>query len=54
MDLRQPASGDELFVGCDVGGFYHSADGGGSCRIRNAELEDYFVECIVPHPQIRR
>jgi len=45
-----PHNGDELFVGCDVGGFYHSADGGGSYRIWNMGLEDYFVECIVPHP----
>ena len=36
-----PHDRDELFVGCDVGGFYHSLDGGRSYRISNAGLEDY-------------
>jgi photosystem II stability/assembly factor-like uncharacterized protein len=42
---------DELFVGCDVGGFYRSTDGGASYRIHNIGLQDYWVECIVQHPQ---
>jgi photosystem II stability/assembly factor-like uncharacterized protein len=41
---------DELFVGCDVGGFYRSTDGGASYKIHNTGLQDYWVECIVPHP----
>lgn len=40
----------ELFVGCDVGGFYRSTDGGGSYTIQNTGLQDYWVECIAPHP----
>jgi hypothetical protein len=40
----------ELLVGCDVGGFYRSTDGGASYTISNAGLQDYFVECIVPDP----
>lgn len=46
-----PHDRDELFVGCDVGGFYHSLDGGRSYTISNAGLADYWVECIVPHPR---
>ena len=45
-----PHDRDELFVGCDVGGFFRSTDGGKSYRISNEGLEDYWVECIVPHP----
>ncbi len=45
-----PHDADELFVGCDVGGFYHSADGGDGYTILNTGLRDYFVECIAPHP----
>lgn len=41
---------DELFVGCDVGGFYRSTDGGKSYRVYNTGLQDYFVEVIAPHP----
>ncbi len=44
---------DELFVGCDVGGFYYSATGGASYTIHNTGLADYFVECIAPHPANR-
>jgi len=33
-----PHDANELFVGCDVGGFYRSADGGRSYSIRNAGL----------------
>ena len=46
-----PHDANELFVGCDVGGFYRSADGGRSYSIRNAGLQDYWVECIAPHPR---
>ncbi len=45
-----PHDAGELFVGCDVGGFYRSADGGQSYTIHNEGLRDYWVECIVPHP----
>ena len=44
-----PHDADELFVGCDVGGFYRSADGGRSYRIHNTGMEGQWVECIVPH-----
>ncbi|MCK5804038.1 MAG: hypothetical protein KAI66_14475 [Lentisphaeria bacterium] len=40
----------DVFVGCDVGGFYRSADGGQSYGIQNQGLQDYWVECIVEHP----
>ena len=46
-----PHDSAELFVGCDVGGFYRSGDGGDSYKIHNNGLQDYWVECIVPHPQ---
>lgn len=39
-----------LFVGCDVGGFYRSDDGGQTYHIHNVGLQDYWVECIVEHP----
>ena len=45
-----PHSADGLFVGCDVGGFYRSADGGRSYVALNSGLRDYWVECIVCHP----
>lgn len=45
-----PYARDELLVGCDVGGFYISGNAGDSYTIYNTGLEDYFVECIVPHP----
>ncbi len=41
---------EELLVGCDVGGFYRSTDGGASYTISNSGLRDDFVECIVPDP----
>lgn len=41
---------DTFFVGCDVGGFYRSDDGGVSYAIHNAGLEDYFIECLAEHP----
>lgn len=46
-----PHARDGLFVGCDVGGFYRSDDGGASYAIHNTGLTDYWVECIVPHPK---
>ena len=45
-----PHDAGELFVGCDVGGFYRSPDGGGRYTIHNTGLRDYWVECIAPHP----
>ena len=39
-----------MLVGCDVGGFYRSTDGGAGYTISNAGLRDDFVECIVPDP----
>jgi photosystem II stability/assembly factor-like uncharacterized protein len=45
-----PQRSGELLVGCDVGGFYRSTDGGASYTITNTGLQDYFVECIVPDP----
>ena len=41
---------DELFVGCDVGGFYRSTDGGKSYQVHNTGLQDYYVEVVAPHP----
>ena len=41
---------DRLYVGCDVGGFYRSDNGGRSYTILNSGLWDYWVECIVCHP----
>jgi len=45
-----PQRDEELLVGCDVGGFYRSTDGGASYTISNSGLQDDFVECIVPDP----
>lgn len=43
---------DRLFVGCDVGGFYFSEDGGRSYEIRNEGLgSGYYVQCIKEHPK---
>ena len=42
---------ERLFVGCDVGGFYVSEDGGRSYRIRNAGLDQPFVETIAENPK---
>lgn len=39
-----------LLVGCDVGGFYFSSDGGRHYEIRNAGLGDPMVETIAEHP----
>lgn len=41
---------DVFYVGCDVGGFYRSADGGASYTIHNAGFEDYFLESLAEHP----
>jgi len=37
-------------IGCDVGGFYRSDDGGKAYRIQNAGLRDRYLEAIVPDP----
>lgn len=39
-----------LHVGCDVGGYYRSNDGGRSYRIQNQGLRDYFIESIAVCP----
>ncbi|HNX34236.1 MAG TPA: hypothetical protein PKM57_06385 [Kiritimatiellia bacterium] len=39
-----------FFVGCDVGGFYRSEDGGTSYAVHNEGFEDYFIECLAEHP----
>ena len=39
-----------ILVGCDVGGFYFSSDGGRSYEIRNRGLGDPMVETIAEHP----
>ena len=41
---------ETFFVGCDVGGFYRSDDGGRSYAIHNGGLEDYYVESLAEHP----
>ena len=46
-DPRDPQT---IYLGCDVGGFYISRDGGRPGRIQNEGLNNYFVECIAVHP----
>lgn len=41
---------DVVYVGCDVGGFYRSDDGGKTYQVFNEGLKDYFVEVIAQHP----
>lgn len=48
-----PHAADTLYVGCDVGGFYVSTDGGRHYEIRNTGLRNYFPECIAVHPRDR-
>lgn len=45
-----PQDPDTLLLGCDVGGFYLSADGGLNWAIHNEGLRDYFVESIAVSP----
>jgi len=45
-----PRDKDVLYVGCDVGGFYFSADAGRTFEIRNRGLHDYYLEAIAVHP----
>jgi photosystem II stability/assembly factor-like uncharacterized protein len=45
-----PQRADVLHVGCDVGGYYRSDDGGLTYHIQNAGLRDYFVESIAVCP----
>lgn len=49
-----PHDGNTIYLGCDVGGFYISRDGGRTWRIQNDGLNDYFIECIAVHPTDRR
>ena len=46
-----PASSQILHVGCDVGGYYFSADGGRTYQVRNQGLRDYFIQSIAVHPR---
>ncbi len=41
---------ERFYVGCDVGGFYYSENGGRSYEIRNTGLKHMFVETIAEHP----
>jgi photosystem II stability/assembly factor-like uncharacterized protein len=41
---------DTFYVGCDVGGFYRSDNGGRSYTIHNTGFEDYFIESLAEHP----
>jgi photosystem II stability/assembly factor-like uncharacterized protein len=45
-----PHHADTLYVGCDVGGFYFSADAGRQYELRNQGLHDYFLEVVAVHP----
>lgn len=45
-----PKDPDILYVGCDVGGFYVSYDGGRHYEVHNAGLRNPFVEVIAPCP----
>ncbi len=41
---------ERFYVGCDVGGFYYTEDGGRSYKISNKGLKNIFVETIAEHP----
>ena len=41
---------NRFFVGCDVGGFYYSENGGRSYEMRNRGLKHLFIETIAEHP----
>lgn len=45
-----PVRPNVLHVGCDVGGYYRSDDGGLTYTTRNDGLHDYFIECIAVCP----
>lgn len=49
-----PHDPQQLYVGCDVGGFYCSHDGGRSYEIRNQGLHDYFLEALAVDPRDSR
>jgi len=46
-----PIDAETLHVGCDVGGYYFSADAGQHYEIRNAGLVDFFFEALAVHPR---
>ncbi|MFA7172537.1 MAG: hypothetical protein WC340_03840 [Kiritimatiellia bacterium] len=48
--LASRHGGERFYVGCDVGGFYRSDDGGYSYKIYNTGFKDYFIECLAEHP----
>jgi len=45
-----PARENVLHVGCDVGGYYRSDDGGLTYAIHSTGLRDYFIEAIAVSP----
>jgi photosystem II stability/assembly factor-like uncharacterized protein len=45
-----PVRENVLHVGCDVGGYYRSDDGGLTYAIHNAGLRDYFIEALAVSP----
>jgi hypothetical protein len=49
-----PRNPDVVYVGCDVGGFYISFDGGHHFETRNTGLRDFFVEQIAVSPRDSR
>lgn len=49
-----PQDPDTVYLGCDVGGFYKSTDGGANWTISNSGLTDFFVESIAVHPSDRK
>lgn len=40
-----------VYLGCDVGGFYKSTNGGQTWTIMNRGLTDYYVQDILPDPE---
>ena len=49
-----PIDAETLHVGCDVGGYYFSANAGRHYEIRNAGLVDFFFEALAVHPRDHR
>jgi photosystem II stability/assembly factor-like uncharacterized protein len=46
-----PDDAGTIFIGCDVGGIYRSRDHGGSWRIMNDGLANYYVEALAVDPR---
>jgi len=49
-----PVDFDTVHIGCDVGGYYRSTDGGKTFRILNTGLTDYYVDDILIDPSDNR